>query len=140
MTRQQSPYQCNRPGWWIIRRVARGIATTLAFVLIVGIFVRLLWNWLLPGLFGFPEISFGQAFGMLILARLLLGVRGMHGVRPGFTGRWHGQRPWGWGHCTKDDAANGEIEDWRYYDSWWQEEGRESFKKYIESHGYGKKS
>jgi hypothetical protein len=140
MTKQQSPYQCNQPGPWIIGRVVRGIIIALAFGLIFSIFVRLLWNGLMPGLFGLREVSFGQAFGMLILARLLFGGRGMQGMRPGFAGRWRGHRPWGWGPCSKEDAANGEIEDWRYYDSWWQAEGREAFKKYIDSHGHGKES
>jgi hypothetical protein len=140
MTRQQSPYQCNRPGRWIMGRVARGIVIGLAFALVFSIFVRLLWNWLMPGLFDFPEISFGQAFGMLILARFFFGVRGMHGMRPGFAGRWQGRRTWRWGPCSKEDVDNGEIEDWRYYDAWWQAEGREAFKKYIDSHEHGKES
>jgi hypothetical protein len=140
MTREQSSYRCNRPARWIIGRVIRGIVVALAFALVFGIFVRLLWNWLMPGMFGFHEISFAQAFGMIILARLLFGARGMHGMRPGFAGRWHGHRNWGWGSCSQEDASNGEIKDWRYYDAWWQSEGREAFKKYIDSHGHGKES
>jgi hypothetical protein len=140
MIKQQSPYECNRPGRRTAGRVARGIVIALAFGLIFSIFVRLLWNGLMPGMFGLREISFGQAFEMLILARLLFGARGMQGMRPGFAGRWRGHRPWGWGPCSKEDSANGEIDDWRYYDSWWQEEGREAFKKYTDSHGHGKES
>lgn len=140
MTREQSSYQYNRRGPWIMGRVIRGIVIALAFGLIFGIFVRLLWNWLMPGLFGLREINFGQAVGMIILARLLFGARGMHRMRPEFSGRWHGHRNWGWGSCSKEDAANGEIKDWRDYDAWWQTEGREAFKKYIDPHGQSKKS
>jgi hypothetical protein len=59
----------------------------------------------------------------------------MHSMRPGFAGRWRGNRSWGWGHCLHEDAANGEIKDWQYYDAWWQVERREAFRKYIDSHG-----
>lgn len=39
--------------------------------------VMLLWNWLLPPMFGWKEVSYLQAGGMLILGRLLFG--GFHG-------------------------------------------------------------
>ncbi len=140
MNREQSSNQCNPRGPWIIGRVVRGIVMALAFGLIFGVFVRLLWNWLMPGMFGFHEINFGQAFGMIILARLLFGARGMHhGMHPEHAVRWRGHHyKWGWGPCSKEDAPNGEIKDWQYYDAWWQAEGREAFKKYIDSQGQDK--
>jgi hypothetical protein len=33
----------------------------------------LLWNWLLPPLFGLPEVTLLQAFGLFALGRLLFG-------------------------------------------------------------------
>ncbi len=38
--------------------------------------VMLLWNWLLPTLFGLPQIDFLQAIGLLVLSRLLFGGLG----------------------------------------------------------------
>ena len=112
-----------------------GIVIGLAFALVFGIFVRLLWNWLLPDVFGLREITYVQAIGMIFLARILFGARGMHGMRPGFAGGWHGHGPWAWGGpCSSGDVANGHIKDWRRYDEWWEAEGRETFRKYIESH------
>jgi hypothetical protein len=35
--------------------------------------VMLLWNWLLPPLFGWPTITLLQGFGLLILCRILFG-------------------------------------------------------------------
>jgi hypothetical protein len=55
-------------------------------------------------MFGFREITFGQAFGMIILARLPFGVRDMHHMRPEFAGRWHGHHKWGWGPCTSESS------------------------------------
>jgi hypothetical protein len=43
------------------------------FVFISGGIVMLLWNWLLPPLFGVPEVTLLQGFGLLVLGRLLFG-------------------------------------------------------------------
>jgi hypothetical protein len=53
----------------------------LAFVAVGGGIVMLLWNWLLPPLFGWPEITFWQALGLLVLCRILFGGFGCHGPR-----------------------------------------------------------
>lgn len=70
----------------------------LLFVTLGGAVVRLLWNWLLPPLFGWPRISFWQALGLLALCRILFGGLGLHG--PGRSGmrrrlseRWEQMTP-----------------------------------------------
>jgi uncharacterized membrane protein len=45
-------------------------------VFIGGQLVKQLWNGLLPPLFGVPEVTFWQAFGILALCRILFGGRG----------------------------------------------------------------
>jgi hypothetical protein len=60
-----------------------GIAGLVLFTFIVGEIVRRLWNWLLPSLFGFPAITFWQAIGLLVLARILFGGFGRGGHRDG---------------------------------------------------------
>jgi hypothetical protein len=60
----------------------------LAFVAVGGVIVQQLWNWLLPPLFGWHELSFWQALGMLALCRILFGGLGLHGSgRSGFRRR-----------------------------------------------------
>jgi hypothetical protein len=49
------------------------------FIALGGYVVRELWNWLLPTLFGFHQITFWQALGLLALSRILFGGLGMHG-------------------------------------------------------------
>jgi hypothetical protein len=49
------------------------------FIAIGGGVVQYLWNWLLPALFGWREVSFWQAVGMLALCRILFGGFGLHG-------------------------------------------------------------
>jgi len=51
----------------------------LLFVVIGGEVVLHLWNWLLPPLFGWREITFWQALGLLALCRILFGGFGFHG-------------------------------------------------------------
>jgi len=69
------------------------------FAFIGGEVVRLLWNWLLPPLFGWREITFWQALGLLALCRILFGGRG-----PGF-GRSHFRRRMGerWEQMTPEE-------------------------------------
>ena len=46
-----------------------------------GQLVKLLWNWLMPDLFGLHPVTFWQAFGLLALCRILFGGMGRHGGR-----------------------------------------------------------
>ena len=49
------------------------------FAAIGGEIVLHLWNWLLPPLFGWRELTFWQALGMLALCRILFGGFGFRG-------------------------------------------------------------
>jgi len=51
----------------------------LLFCFIGGELVMRLWNWLLPPLFGWHQITFWQAFGLLALCRILFGHHGWRG-------------------------------------------------------------
>ena len=64
-----------------------GIGIMLATCAVFGVAVMLLWNALLPQIFGLPQISYLQAAGLLLLARILFG-----GLGGGFQN--HGE---GWG-------------------------------------------
>ena len=50
----------------------------LLFIAIGGEVVLQLWNWLLPPLFGWRQITFWQALGLLALCRILFGGFGFH--------------------------------------------------------------
>ncbi len=74
------------------------ILAMVAFVLIGGEVVKLLWNWLLPALFGWRLITFWQAVALLALCRILFGRFGARGFgRPNFRHRmrerWERMRP-----------------------------------------------
>jgi hypothetical protein len=129
MDKEKHSYQCGGKGPWVAGRIARGVVIGLAFALVFGIFARLLWNWLMPDVFGLREITYAQAIGMIVLARILFGAKGPRG----FAGGLHGHGPWAWGGPCSREEANGHIKDWRRYDEWWETEGRESFRKYLDN-------
>jgi hypothetical protein len=66
-----------RRKWVFIAPLA--ILGMLAFVAIGGELVLHLWNWLLPPLFGFRQITFWQGLGILLLCRILFGGFGLRG-------------------------------------------------------------
>lgn len=45
----------------------------IAFLALVGLIVMLLWNYTLPDIFHFPVITFWQALGLFLLAKVLFG-------------------------------------------------------------------
>ena len=49
------------------------ILAMVLFAVVSGEIVLYLWNWLLPPLFGWRQISFWQALGLLALCRILFG-------------------------------------------------------------------
>jgi hypothetical protein len=64
------------------------ILAMIVFIFVGGEIVMLLWNWLLPPLFGWRLISFWQGLGLLALCRILFGGLGHHGRgHRGFRGR-----------------------------------------------------
>jgi hypothetical protein len=68
-----------RKKWIFLAPLA--ILGILAFIAIGGEVVLHLWNWLLPTLFGWRQITFWQAIGLLALCRILFGGLGGHGSR-----------------------------------------------------------
>ena len=67
----------NRAKWIVFAPLA--IAAFVLLVCLGGALVMLLWNWLLPPLFGWPVVTFWQALGLLALSRILFGGVGRHG-------------------------------------------------------------
>jgi hypothetical protein len=61
---------------WIAPAAIVGMAI---FTFIGGELVMHLWNWLAPALFGFPQVTFWQALGLLALCRILFGGFGLSG-------------------------------------------------------------
>ena len=68
-----------RPRWKKVIFIAPlAILGMLLFIVIGGEIVLQLWNWLLPSLFGWRQITFWQALGLLALCRILFGGHAWH--------------------------------------------------------------
>jgi hypothetical protein len=107
--------------WFFI--VPLAILAMLLFIVIGGEVVLKLWNWLLPPLFGWRQINFWQAIGLLILCRILIGGSRWHGsgrssFRRRMAGRCKHRTPeereqfrqrvrecWGFGPSTSESKA-----------------------------------
>ncbi|MDQ3073017.1 MAG: hypothetical protein M3Q97_07135 [Bacteroidota bacterium] len=76
--------------WKALKIVKMTIFFTLAALLMGGL-VMLLWNGLVPELFGGPRLNFGQALGLLILSKILLKGFGWGGWGGGCHHKGH---PW----------------------------------------------
>jgi hypothetical protein len=64
--------------WWeersLPQKILLGIGFAvagLAFLALLGWVVMLLWNWLMPAVFGLPALSYWQAWGILVLCWIL---------------------------------------------------------------------
>jgi hypothetical protein len=78
---------------WIIKGLGVGLLIAVV-VAALGEVVMQLWNWLTPNLFGWHEISFWQALGLLVLSRILFGgFRGRPGFRSRMRERWERMTP-----------------------------------------------
>ena len=75
----------------IIGFTVGGITLAVLFALLFGWLVQLLWNWLMPTLFSLKAITYWQAFGIVVLAKILFG-----GFSPHHGSHRYGRhfRPW----------------------------------------------
>ncbi len=70
---------------------------------LVGAITMLLWNWLMPAIFGLHAIDFLQALGLLLLSKLLFGgFHGGHGRRCGGS-RWDRHMMHHWESMTPEE-------------------------------------
>lgn len=97
-----------------------GVAGAAVFALAFGYFVMLLWNWLMPAIFHLGTIGYWQAFGIVILAKLIFGSVGGGAGR--HRGRWHR-------HGGPRDDWGGDK--WRFYHDFWKEEGKAAFDRFA---------
>ena len=82
---------------WIFVAAPLGIALV---IFVGGEVVMQLWNWLLPSLFGWRQITFWQALGILALCRILFGGFGRHGFHRSNFRRRMAER---WQHMTPEE-------------------------------------
>ena len=70
--------ECGEWGWWEERTLPQKIMVGIGFgilgiglAFLFGWVVMLLWNWLMPDIFGLKRVTYWQAWGLLILCSIL---------------------------------------------------------------------
>jgi magnesium-transporting ATPase (P-type) len=93
------PDPCKEDGegfeaWWedrsLLEKVLLGILFAIggiALLALCGLAVMLLWNWLMPYIFGLPTLDYWQAWGLLILCSILFKGIGSSSGSSGSTER-----------------------------------------------------
>jgi hypothetical protein len=75
----------------------------LAAVIIFPLVIMLVWNAIMPGIFGLGEVNFWEALGLLVLGKLLFsgfGFRkGYYGHRGHWRSHWHSK----WERMTPEE-------------------------------------
>ncbi|MBN2040483.1 MAG: hypothetical protein JW864_10595 [Spirochaetes bacterium] len=108
----------------IIGMVIGGIIIACLMAFLFGYLVQLLWNWLMPGIFGLGTISYWQGFGLFLLAKFLFG---------GFKGHdYHSRKTADSSKWTKHRS----IRHWspdklKKFFRYWDEKGESDFEDYI---------
>lgn len=129
-----------RPSWFspnrgskvlrIIGMTIAGVAFAVVFAFIFGLLVMLLWNWLMPLLFGLKEITYWQAFGIVLLAKLLFGGFGHHRKDP--SNHFHKKVHERWHDSLRGEKVDDSMMDgWKYYKQYWHDEGKTAFEDYM---------
>lgn len=87
-----------------LRKLKFGLLAIVGIAALSGV-IMLLWNLLIPDIFGLTTLNFWQALGLFVLARLLFGrFGGGHGrgCRPGFETMKGGQMSAKWANMTEE--------------------------------------
>ncbi len=135
----------HRVVFWVII----GLFFAVVFAVVFGIVVKLLWGVTLTPIFGLPEITYWQAVGIVILARLIFGGFG-HRSKDKSDKRWNqGWDRWGKSDDVPpmfkrmhdrfhgidseeaDDDADIPEKDLEHYNDFWEKEGKQAFEDYI---------
>ena len=106
----------------VLGKIILGVLIAAVIAVVVGALVMVLWNWLMPEIFGLGTITYWQGFGLVLLLRLLIGGFGEHGSKGPKEGKGHR-------HRSSESCRNGHFDD--VYEQWWQSEGAEHFEQYM---------
>ena len=83
-----------------IARVLKFLVFAVVVAVVLSVVVMSLWNWLMPTIFGSQPITLGQAFGVLVLARVLFGRLG---GGPGWREHWRHRMTERWNQMTPEE-------------------------------------
>mgnify|MGYP001553942484 CR=1 FL=1 len=109
-----------------------GVTIAIGFAALFGYFVMLLWNYLMPMIFGLKTITFLQAVALIILAKLIFGNFGHSGHKHDHhhnkvNDKWH---KW-MGFSDNDSEIDVAEEHHKEFHEFWKLEGKSAFDEFI---------
>lgn len=108
--------------------IIMGAIVAAGFAFIFGYFVMLLWNWLMPELFGLVAITFWKAVGIILLARFIFG--GFKHSQNYPKSEFYKMKFFN--HWSEKSKKERKSNDWEYFDDYWGDEGEKSYADYVE--------
>lgn len=111
----------------VVGLVLLGIIAVAALATVFGVFVKWLWNALMPEIFGLPAIGYWKAVGLVVLAHILFGA-GHAPYRYERSGKKKRNKDVPGGETEKSPFLQEMEQD---YTEFWREEGRDAFKSWM---------
>ncbi|MUH35469.1 hypothetical protein D9O36_06430, partial [Zobellia amurskyensis] len=101
------------------------IIAGVVFLLLFAYVFMYLWNWLMPEIFGLTTLTYWQAGGLLVLAKIIFG---------GFGNGGSSNKK----KCKKEKSnqplkgklnrmCRDDFSKWKFYDEFWKEEGEQAY-------------
>lgn len=147
-----------RKPWKIAGMIIGGILLAGLMAFLFGWVVMLLWNWIMPSIFGLTTITYWQGFGIFFLAKILFGfgggssdsdggskkknkegtVRGEIGkgireeIRKEFKKEFDKEYKEEFEEEMKKEFGKEFNEEYdEKYEQWWENEGKAAFNEYM---------
>jgi len=125
----------------------------IGLAILFGFVVMWLWNWLMPMLFGLKELTYWQAVGIFILAKILFGGIGgnsnddskkkkkpggaiRHEIKKEFKKEFDREFDKEFDKKFDEELKKREKTNEDYdelYEKWWEDKGEESFRQYMKN-------
>jgi hypothetical protein len=102
-----------------------GLAGAIVFGLLFGLLIQFLWNATLTEMFDLPALSFWQAVGLFILAKLFFGFGAGSGGSRGKRTKSRGER-----QPSEDAEDVSTLADDETFKKFWEEEGKASYEAF----------
>ncbi len=111
----------------IFLAVVSGLTLAVVIALVLAFLVQFLWNQTIAAMFDLPAISYWQAFGLFVLAKLFFGLgAGRH--RSGGKYRRHRHRKHRRTGIESEDGSD--LADGEMFRRYWHEEGKEAYESF----------
>ena len=146
MTQKINKFFSGRKALKIVGMVIGGVLLAGLLAFLFGWLVMLLWNWLMPAIFGLGTINYWQGFGIFFLAKLIFGFGGTgssdsgHKSKKSREGTIRGEigkeikkeikKEFDKEYKKECEKEFNESYDDKYED-WWENEGKTAFDEYM---------